>query len=64
MIAIVNKEKCIGCGACEQICSEIFTLNAEGLAEVSVKEIDDKIQKNVIEARESCPVDAITTEDK
>ncbi len=51
----VDKKKCIGCGACESVCPEVFKLK-DGKAFV-------KAQKNipcVQEAIESCPVDAIS----
>ena len=34
----VNKDACIGCGACAQICDEVFELNDDGLSEVKVEE--------------------------
>jgi len=52
----INKEKCIGCGACVSICSEVFEMADDGKAKV-------KAQKNtgcVKEAINSCPVDAIS----
>ena len=51
----VDKDKCIGCGACESICEKVFGLK-DGKAYV-------KEQKNlpcVQEAVDSCPVSAIT----
>jgi ferredoxin len=51
----VDKEKCIGCGACEAVCPQVFKLKNEK-AEV-------KAQKNlpcVQDAIESCPTNAIT----
>ena len=32
----VNKDACIGCGACASICPDVFELNDEGLSEVKV----------------------------
>jgi ferredoxin len=52
----VNKEKCVGCGLCTNICSEVFALDKDGKAFV-------KAQKDlpcVKEAIESCPVEAIS----
>ncbi|MBI2630124.1 ferredoxin [Candidatus Pacearchaeota archaeon] len=49
----VDKEKCIGCGACEAICPEIFKME-DGKAKVIGKE-----SKCTKEAADSCPVQAI-----
>lgn len=51
----VNKEKCIGCGACTSICSSVFEMK-DGKAKVKSQE--DK--PCVKEAIESCPVNAIS----
>ena len=59
----VNKDNCIGCGACEAICPEVFQLNDDGLSTVICDDFS-KIEKNKIEeALESCPTSAIE-EDK
>ena len=52
----VNKELCIGCGACAALCQNVFELNAEGKSEVKSQD-DAACAKN---AAESCPVQAIT----
>ena len=58
----VNKDACIGCGACAAICDAVFEINDEGLSEVKedakekVKE-EDKV--SVKDAAESCPTGAI-----
>ncbi len=52
----VDKEKCIGCGLCANICEQVFALGEDGKAYV-------KMQKNipcVKEAIEQCPVEAIS----
>jgi ferredoxin len=52
----VDKEKCIGCGLCANICKEVFALDKDGKAFA-------KVQKDlpcVKEAIESCPVEAIS----
>lgn len=51
----VDKEKCIGCGACESICSEVFELK-DGKAVVK-KQAKAPCVKDAIE---SCPVNAIS----
>lgn len=50
----VDKEKCIGCGACVAVCPEGFEL-VEGKAKI--KNPDAKCIKK---AAETCPVNAIT----
>ena len=52
----VDKEKCIGCGACEAVCPSVFVMK-DGKAEVKKGKIDDKCAK---EAKDSCPTQAIT----
>ena len=34
MKVVVNRDNCIGCGACEAICPEVFQLDDEGLSTV------------------------------
>ncbi len=50
----VDKDKCIGCGACASTCSEVFKMK-DGKAQV----VSDKDVPCVKEAIENCPVDAI-----
>ena len=50
----VDKDLCIGCGACAGICSASFTITDEGKAEF-VTESDCAGN-----AQESCPVGAIS----
>ncbi len=50
----VDKNKCIGCGACVSICPDIFELK-DGKSHV-------KSKKDCPDAVEACPVGAITKE--
>ncbi|MEM0480944.1 MAG: ferredoxin [Candidatus Aenigmatarchaeota archaeon] len=59
----VNREKCIGCGACVSLVPEVFEF-VEGLAKEKVSEInDEKLKQAVKEAAEICPTGAIEVEE-
>lgn len=49
-------DNCIGCGACEATCPEVFELNGDGVA---VAKDVDTANPAAKEAMEGCPVDAI-----
>ena len=55
----VDKELCIGCGACAATCPDTFEINDDMLAEV----IKDEVTEEVIEAVENCPTEAIKIEE-
>ena len=55
----VNQDICIGCGACQAICPEVFEINDEGLAEAIVDVVAEDVKEAAIDAKEGCPVDAI-----
>ncbi len=58
----VNKDLCIGCGACQAVCPEVFEIEDDGLAGVIVDEIDEKVAEEAIDAKEGCPTSAIEEE--
>ena len=55
----VNQDVCIGCGACQAICPDVFEINDEGLATTIIDEINDDLKDDAIDAKEGCPVGAI-----
>ena len=55
----VNKDACIGCGACQAVCPEVFELDDDGYAKTIKNEIKDEEKDAVIEASEGCPTSAI-----
>lgn len=59
MKAKVNKNSCIGCGACVATCPEVFDFGDDGLAEAKVNEVSKENEEAVIEAEEGCPTSAI-----
>ena len=60
----VNKDACIGCGACAAICDEVFEINDEGLSEAKVEEVKEELQDEVRDAADSCPTGAIEVKEK
>ncbi|MBN1983179.1 MAG: ferredoxin [Chitinivibrionales bacterium] len=59
MKARVDKNVCIGCQMCVQICPDVFQMNDEGIAVVLVDTINVKYENLCKEAQEMCPVMAI-----
>lgn len=55
----VNKDLCIGCGACQAVCPEVFEIEDDGLATVIVEEIPEELNEDALDAKEGCPTDAI-----
>ena len=53
----IDKESCIGCGACVSICPKVFELK-DGKAEIKTGQEDSK-ESCFEEAKDSCPVEAI-----
>lgn len=60
----VNKDLCIGCGACQAIADEVFEIGDDGQAFVKVEEVSDEITEQVLDAVEGCPVNAISKEEE
>ena len=60
----VNKDICIGCGACQAIAPEIFEIEDDGLAKAIPEEISGHDTENAMDALEGCPVGAIEKIDK
>lgn len=57
----VDENACIGCGACQAICDEVFEISDDGYATAKDAEItDEEIKERAISAMEGCPTDAIS----
>jgi len=57
MKVTVDKDKCIGCGACVAVAPKSFKLGDDGKSEVIEPVGDD--EQTIRNAAESCPVGAI-----
>ena len=55
----LNKDMCIGCGACCSIASENFTFDG-----ATAKVINEEVTDQAKEARDCCPVGAISIEEE
>lgn len=58
---IIDQELCVGCGACESLCPEVFKLRDDGKAEVTDENGCEKCDCEMI--AHSCPVGAIKIEE-
>lgn len=63
----IDKNKCIGCGACEGFNSNVFELGDDGFAFVKKEDyesLSDEEKENADDAMNSCPTNAIETKDE
>ena len=60
----VNKDACIGWGACAAICDSVFEIDDEGLSVVKKEEVEEEEQQAVVDSKESCPTGAIETSEE
>lgn len=64
---IVDKDKCIGCGACVGCVPDVFEFSDEGFATVKNSDFDklsDDSKELVENAVSGCPTEAISIEEK
>jgi ferredoxin len=56
-------EDCIGCGACVDICPEVFSLGDDGFAHVKEEQAErEDLAAKIREAADNCPTEAIVIE--
>ena len=58
MKAIIDKEACVGCGLCANMCADVFKMEGDK-AEVIGTSIPASLADEAKEAASSCPVEAI-----
>lgn len=59
MKATIDREGCIACGLCMDICPEVFRMADDGFAEAYVDEVPEEVEDQAQEAEEGCPVSVI-----
>lgn len=63
---IVNKNQCIGCGACVGLVDSVFEFGDDDLAQVKenvdFENMDKALEEEVKDAMEGCPTEAIQEE--
>ena len=62
MKANVNKERCIGCGACVATVPEVFDFDDDGLAKAIESNVPEEKETDTESAADMCPGSAITIE--
>jgi len=58
----VDQELCISCGACIDICPDVFEWNEEDKARTIVEEVPADMEEQAHEAVDNCPTNAIIEE--
>lgn len=60
MKAIVDRDVCIGCGLCADLCPSVYEMDAEGISVAITTDIPAESANDAEQAMEQCPVGAIT----
>ena len=55
----VDEEACIGCGACEETCPEVFELPSD-VSQVKLEVVPEALRESALVAEEECPATAIS----
>ena len=63
MKVLLNRDACIGCGACAALCENIFEIDNEGISVVKKEEVQGEDIELAKDAIESCPTGAIELEE-
>jgi len=58
MRAYIDEDACIGCGACVDICPDVFEMDGD-VAVVKTAEILEELEAKAEEAADNCPTEAI-----
>ena len=55
----VDRDSCIGCGLCADICPDVFELDDEDIAVVKQDPVPSDLEDDVKDAADQCPVECI-----
>ena len=61
MTFTVNQDLCIGCGACESTCPEVFEL-VDSTSHAKLDPVPEELQESALSAEDGCPAQAISHE--
>ena len=61
MKAKVDADTCIGCEMCVELCPEVFEMD-DSIAKAKEGTVPTEAETNCQDARDSCPVEAISVE--
>ena len=59
----VDEDLCLGCGICEGLAPDVFSLANEPFAEVLVDVVPAELEDDVRQSAEECPEEAIIIEE-
>lgn len=59
----VDEDLCLGCGICEGLAPDVFSLANEPFAEVLVDPVPAEFEDDVRQSAEECPEEAIIIEE-
>ncbi len=62
MKAMVDQETCTGCGLCPDACPEVFEMDGD-TATVKAETVPPEAENTCRDARDECPVEAISIEE-
>lgn len=63
MKATVDRDLCIGCGLCAEMCPEVFEMGDDMIAAVIVDVVPAGSEEKASDAATACPVEAISLTD-